>query len=92
GTASEGWVPWDVEALNASPRYLRWEAQGGACVTAIVPGLYLLSCGFFTMHPFIAHVYLGDKRILMLCSPPPSPPTPLPPPSGPRVGITPSSY
>ncbi|CAM9739027.1 unnamed protein product [Ectocarpus sp. 12 AP-2014] len=47
------WVPWEVEAANASPERLKW-TPGCASVTAVVPGLYLLSCGFFSQIPFVA--------------------------------------
>ncbi|CAN0061404.1 unnamed protein product, partial [Ectocarpus fasciculatus] len=47
------WVPWEAEAANASPERLKW-TPGCASVTAVVPGLYLLSCGFFSQTPFVA--------------------------------------
>ncbi|CAM9300985.1 unnamed protein product [Ectocarpus sp. 12 AP-2014] len=49
------WVPWESEAANASPDRLKW-TPGCASVTAVVPGLYVLSCGFFSQIPFVATV------------------------------------
>ncbi|CAM9506680.1 unnamed protein product [Ectocarpus sp. 4 AP-2014] len=56
------WVPWEAEAANASPERLKW-TPGCASVTAVVPGLYLLSCGFFSQIPFAATVYLNGDPV-----------------------------
>ncbi len=35
---------------------------GGASVTAVVPGLYLVSCGFFSQLPFVATVRQRERE------------------------------
>ncbi|CAN0012370.1 unnamed protein product [Scytosiphon promiscuus] len=54
------WVPWETEAANASPDNLKW-TPGSTSVAVVVPGLYLISCGFFCELPFVATVRKGKR-------------------------------
>eukprot|EP00752_Nemacystus_decipiens_P003626 g3342.t2 len=61
-------VPWETEAANSSPERLKW-IPGGTSVIAVVPGLYLVSCGFFSQQPFVATVYLNQDPVYSVPSP-----------------------
>eukprot|EP00903_Cladosiphon_okamuranus_P016054 g14821.t2 len=71
GDGKKVWAPWEVEAANASPEPLKARAwiPGGASVAVVVPGLYVVSSGFFSQLPFVAKVYLDVDPICSFSSP-----------------------
>jgi hypothetical protein len=46
----DGWIPWDVEVVNAAPAALQWK-KSAAVVKARLPGLYRLCVSVFTSLP-----------------------------------------
>ncbi|CAG9464890.1 unnamed protein product [Pedinophyceae sp. YPF-701] len=44
--AKGGAVPWNAQAVNTDPDNFVWE-RDGACIVAVVPGLYEVSFGFY---------------------------------------------
>ncbi|CAM9227399.1 unnamed protein product [Chrysoparadoxa australica] len=61
-----GWVPWDVQAINAAPDFMCWSGPGSSAITLKIPGLYRMELGFFTSGAFSVQVCVGGEPLLSL--------------------------
>ena len=60
---NDGWIPWDIQVINAAPSIILWQ-KNTTCITVRIPGLYRLAVSIFTIESAIIQVYLNDEPIL----------------------------
>lgn len=65
---SQAQVPWEVQAINTCPDNFLWDA-GKSPLTAVAPGLYQLSLGFFAKKPRNVSVLVNGEVIFTVKSP-----------------------
>jgi hypothetical protein len=60
-----GWIPWEVQVNNAAPSSLLWKAECEA-ITCVVPGLYSVRIGVFTMNASSVQVCVNGEPVISL--------------------------
>ena len=59
----QGFVPWEVQAINTCPDNFLWEKNKSALVLA-APGLYHISFGFYSKRQPVIQVLVNNESIL----------------------------
>lgn len=58
----DGWVPWDVQAVNAAPQVFLWR-KGSSSVQVRLPGLYKVAVAMFTSLPVTMQICLNGEPV-----------------------------
>jgi len=61
----DGWVPWDVQAVNAAPQVLLWR-KGSSSLQVRLPGLYRVAVAMFTSLPVTMQLCLNGEPIFSI--------------------------
>ena len=65
-TSQGGWVPWEFEALNSSPKLFAWRPTEASHVTTTRAGLYRVSVGIFTHNHATVQLCIQGEPVLTL--------------------------
>lgn len=60
-----GWIPWEVQVLNAAPASLIWKTEAEA-ITCVAPGLYHVTVGVFTMNAASVQICVNGEPVVSL--------------------------